>query len=97
MDTFECLLEKLESQGIESNILDDRNCIVSATPCDHHTSRLLEICNVLQYQQLIDQPTRITKDSSTTIDLFLINDATKLSHYGVSEIGISDHNSIYAI
>ena len=45
MNAFESLLEKLESQGIEINILGDVNCDVSATSCDHRTSRLLEICN----------------------------------------------------
>ena len=50
---------------------------------------------MFQFQQLlIDQPTRITKDLSNIIDLFLTNDASNFTHYGVSEIGISDHNLI---
>lgn len=97
MDTFECLLENLESQDIEINILGDLNCDVSATPVDHNTSRLLEICNTYQYKQLIEQPTRTTKNTATTIDLFLTNDSTIFSHYGTSDIAISDHNLIYAI
>lgn len=32
MDSFMCLLEKLESQQLEINILGDFNCDVSATP-----------------------------------------------------------------
>ena len=97
MDEFERLLEKLESQQIEINIIGDINCNVSANPPDHNTSRLLTICNTLQYQQLIKEPTRVTKDTSSTIDLFLTNDASKFSHCGVSEIGISDHNLIYVV
>ena len=83
MDAFEYLLEKLESQGIEVNILgDDLNCDESATPCDHKISRLLEIYNILQYQQLIEQPTRVTKGTSTTIDIFLTNVPNKFSLWG---------------
>ena len=32
---------------------------------DHHTCRLLEICNNFQYKQLIEQQTRITKHTAT--------------------------------
>ena len=72
MDAFESLLGKLESQDIEINIFGDLNYDVSSTPCDHHISRLLEICNIFQYQQLIEQPTRVTKNTSTTIYLLII-------------------------
>ena len=77
--------------------MGDLNCDVSAAPTDHHTNRLLDICNAYQYQQLIDHPTRITQETATTIDLFLTNDYTKYSHHGTSDLGISDHSLIYAI
>ena len=77
--------------------MGDLNCDVGATPVDHNTNRLLEICNTFQYKQLIQQPTRITKNTATIIDLFLTNDTTKFSHYGTLDIAISDHNFIYAI
>ena len=97
MDSFLCLLEKLESQQLEVTIMGDFNCDVSATPLDHHTAKLIEICNTLQYRQLIEQPTRVTKYSSSTIDLIISNNASKFSHYGTTEISISDHNLIFAV
>jgi len=60
-----------------------------------HITHLL--CNLYQYSQLIQVPTRVTASSSTLIDLFLTNNPCKFSHHGVSHIGISDHSLIYAI
>ena len=80
MDSFLCLLEKLELQQLEVNILGDFNCDVGATPPDHHTVKLIEICNTMQYQQLIEQPTRITKYSSTTINLIVTNEIFSLRY-----------------
>ena len=97
MDAFESLLENLESRDIEINMFGDLNCDVGATPADHNTRRLLEICNNFQYKQLMEKPTRITKNASTTIDLILTNDITKFSHYRTTDIAISDHSLIYAI
>ncbi|KAK2547548.1 hypothetical protein P5673_032465, partial [Acropora cervicornis] len=70
---------------------------ISANPQNHQTKNFLELCNLYQYSQLIQVPTRVTASSSTLIDLFLTNNPCKFSHHGVSHIGISDHSLIYAI
>ena len=46
---------------------------------------------------MIKQPTRITKDTRSTIDMFLTNDLQKYSLSGVSDLGISDHCLVYAV
>ena len=53
------------AQDIEINIFGYLNCDVGATTANHHTYRLLEICNNFQYKQLIEQQTRITKHTAT--------------------------------
>ena len=46
---------------------------------------------------MIKQPTRITKDTRSTIDLFLTNDPQTFSLSGVSDLGISDHCLVYEV
>ena len=46
--------------------------------------------------QLINEPTRITEKTSTTIDLIFVNEPDKIACSGVSHVGISDHSLIYA-
>jgi len=41
--------------------------------------------------QLIKEPTRVTKTTSSILDLILVSDQNKISHSGVSCIGVSDH------
>ena len=81
----------------ETNIISDFNYDISANPQNHQTKNFLELCNLCQYSQLIQVPTRVTASSSTLIDLFLTDNPCKFSHHGVSHIGISDHSLIYAV
>ena len=94
---FQDLLDKVESLGIENNIIGDLNCNVSANVVDNNTHHLLELTELYQYTQLIKEPTRITSSSSTLIDLFLTNEPNNFTTAGVNTIGISDHNLIYAV
>ena len=55
------------------------------------------VCNLFQFHQLIQSPTRITASTATTIDLFITNNPGKFTQSGVSHIGVSDHSLIYAI
>ena len=52
MDTmrdFELLVQRIESLGVEVNILGDLNCNVAACPLELHTKNLLELCDLYQY------------------------------------------------
>ena len=97
LNAFVTLLHHLETHDLETNIIGDFNYDISANPQNHQTKNFLELCNLNQYSQLIQVPTRVTASSSTLIDLFLTNNPCKFSHHGVSHIGISDHSLIYAI
>ena len=82
---------------MEVDVIGDINPNVDATPPDRGTQKLLDICETYQYNQLINQPTRIAQDTSSTIDLFLTNNPLHFSYIGVSAIGTSDHCLLYII
>ena len=82
MKDFKLVVQRIESLGLEVNILGDLNCNVAACPLESHTKNLLEICNLYQYHQLINEHTRITEKSATTIDLFLTNNKEIFTHSG---------------
>ena len=95
-DFFETILDKIENENIECTFLGDFNCNISSQYPSQCTNALLELCDLYQFSLLIKKPTRVTKNSATTIDLILTNEPDKYNDVGVSNIGISDHNVIYA-
>ena len=82
MKDFELLVQRIKSLGLEVNILGDLNCNVAACPLELRTKNLLEIYNLYQYQQLINEHTRITEKCATIIDLFLTNNKEVLRILG---------------
>ena len=77
-------VKKICSWGVktEVNILGDLNCNVAACPLELRTKNLLEFYNLYQYQQLINEHTRITEKCATIIDLFLTNNKEVLRILG---------------
>ena len=77
-------VKKICSWGVktEVNILGDLNCNVAACPLELRTKNILEIYNLYQYQQLINEHTRITEKCATIIDLFLTNNKEVLRILG---------------
>ena len=92
---FKAILEKIESLNIESYILGDFNCNVATASPDGYTTKLLDFCDLSQYSQLIYERIRVTRTTSTLIDLFLTNEPSKFNTSGVSHTGLSDHSLIY--
>ena len=76
--------------------MGDLNCNFGSTVMDHNSTILTSITDLYGLQQLISEPTRITKSSSTLIDLIFTNSPDKIVCSGVSHISISDHSLIYA-
>ena len=58
-------------------------------------SKVLDICNLLQLQQLVESPTRVTPISTSCIDLIFSNLEHKLT--GVTPLSISDHYMVYTV
>ena len=59
------------------------------------TNKLAGIAQTFQFQQLISDPTRITANSKTLIDLAFTNKPELINGSGVIHLGISDHSLIY--
>ena len=59
--------------------------------------RLLGILNPLNMENVITDPKKITEKSSTTIDLIVSSDKSKVKISRVYDIGFSDHYLAYAV
>ena len=94
---FESLIDGIEMLVLEVNIIGDFNGNVGATLLESHTKKLLDICNLYQYHQLIREPTRITEKTASTIDLFITKNNDLFMQSGVCHIGISDHSLIFSV
>ena len=77
--------------------MGDLNCDILKSPCESHTRKLQFLSSLYQFDQLIDEPTRITGTSATLIDLILTNKEENISKSGVIHLGLSDHSMIFAI
>ena len=59
-------------------------------------SALSDLCKSLNLTQLIKTPTRVTKESSTLIDVIMTSDESLVTKYGVEEVHISDHFLVHS-
>jgi hypothetical protein len=88
---FEHILEKIDQTNLEYYLLGDMNCDMLATNSNlfKHLSDILDIYGL---EQLIKEPTRITHNSQTLIDLCITNTPDKIVQSGIIHTGISDHS-----
>ena len=95
---YERLIEKLDSENKEIILIGDFNCDwtgVKSGIMQPQTNKLHEITEAFQFEQMIEQPTRITEHSETIIDLVFTNKPELVTNFGVIHIGISDHSLIF--
>ena len=86
-DEYEIFVQRCD---IEHKQLGDINSDYAKTPLDMHARILQFIPSVYHLEQLINEPTRVTKSSATTI-----ND--NIATFGVIHLGVSVHSLIYAV
>ena len=60
-----------------------------------NSSHLINIFDIYGLSQLITEPTRVTPDSKTLIDLCITNSPEKVTNSGVIHLGISDHSLVF--
>ena len=75
----------------------DLNCDLENPILDYHTGKLLSFSSLYELTQVISEPTRITKSTSTLTDFILTNTLEHILSSGVISSGISDHNLAYAV
>ena len=91
------MIKAIDNEDKELHILGDLDCNMLKHIPDQPTKTLKSIYEMYQLYQTIEEPTRITKTSSTLIDHHATNSTGKIARSGVIHIGISDHSLIYAI
>ena len=90
MDIFEkieILMQNLDQENKEVIILGDFNCDLLSSTTSNHTRKFLDLIEVFQFDQIITQPTRITQNSETLIDVALTNSPENIANSGVFTCG----------
>lgn len=94
-DKIQTLVEKIDNEDKDIILVGDLNCDLLSKDKTCHTNRLLDIQELFQLKQLITEPTRVTVNTGTLLDLFMTNTPEKISSSGVMHLGISDHSFVY--
>ena len=88
----------MDSENKEVILIGDFNCDWSRlinNKANVQTNKLAELAVTFQFEQLINEPTRITSTTKTLIDLAFTNKPELINGSGIIHLGISDHSLIY--
>ena len=70
---FERGIDKNDAENVELYLLGELNCDLLLDSVNANSSHLLIVMDIYGLTQLITEPTRVTPDSHTLIDLCLTN------------------------
>ena len=89
---------EFEDKNKELHILGYLNCNMLTNITNQPTKYLMKFWkHIYQLFQLITEPTRVTTNSCTLIDHYIMSTSEKIVRSGVIHIGISDHSYINVI
>ena len=92
------ILDTASAEGKEMLLFGDFNCcFMSSHRNDSDCKQLKSLFRSLHIKQLIDQPTRITKNSKSLIDLVAVNCPQNVCESGVVSAHLSDHELVYCV
>ena len=94
---FENVIAKIDAENKELYLLGDINCNLLPEAITVNSSYLINIFDIYGLSQLITEPTRVTPDSKTLIDLCITNSPEKVTNSGVIHLGISDHSLVFFV
>ena len=94
LNDFENLIGKIDGLNLELYLVGDFNINMLPGAADGNSSKLRSVCDIYGVKQLIKEPTRVTAQSQSLIDLCLTNTPDKIVRSGVVPLGISDHSLI---
>ena len=92
---FENVIAKIDAENKELYLLGDINCNLLPEAITVNSSHLINIFDIYGLSQLITEPTRVTQNSKTLIDLCIMNSPDKITNSGVIHLGISDHSLVF--
>ena len=94
---FENLIGEIDGSNRELYLVGDMNTNLLPGVADSNSSKLINVCEIFGRRQLITEPTRVTAQSQSLIDLCITNTADKIARSGVLPLGISDHSLVCLI
>ena len=94
---FENLIGEIDGSNRELYLVGDMNTNLLPGVADSNSFKLINVCEIFGLRQLITEPTRITAQSQSLIDLCITNTPDKIVRSGVLPLGISDHSLVYLI
>ena len=94
---FENLIGNIDGSNRELYLVGDLNTNLLPGVLDGNSSKLINICEIFGLSQLITEPTRVTAQSQSLIDLCITNTPDKIVRAGIMPLGISDHSLVYLI
>ena len=83
--------------ALSTNVIVMGDFNVNMLTQNNFTVKVNEMCNLLQFNQVIKEPTRVTPHSRTLIDLILVSNTMGDLDSGIHSVGLSDHSLIYVI
>ena len=92
------ILDTATADGKEILLFGDFNCcFMSAHRNNSECKQLKSLFKSLNLKQLINSPTRISKDSKSLIDLIAVNYPQNICDSGVVSTNLSDHELVYCV
>ena len=92
------ILDTVTANGKEILLFGDFNCcFMSAHRNNSECKQLKSLFKSLNLKQLINSPTRISKDSKSLIDLIAVNYPQNICDSGVVSANLSDHELVYCV
>ena len=94
MSSFENVLEVANAEKKEVIIMGDLNCNFSpgASWCQGETKKLKSILQSMNMTQVVNEPTRVTRESQTLIDIICTSQPQNTTSVKVVKSALSDHD-----
>ena len=98
MSTFDGMLDLAVEEGREVIITGDFNCdFLPKRATTSYCKQFKSILRTQYFSQIINMATRVTKRSSTLLDLIATNFPQNICRSGVVSAGLSDHEMVYCV
>ena len=100
-DKLEKVLSFLDKEGKEIILLGDTNCDLTQKQAeqsiDNNSKHMLHLYELFSFNELVEEPTRVTLTTSSIIDHIATTCARNIVKSGVHEVSMSDHYMAYCI
>ena len=87
MDDLENYLHVLDGQNKELIVTGDLNSDLSLSVLQSHSRRLMDVLELFQMKQLIADPTPITSNTASLLDIIATNRSNKVNESDVTHLG----------